>query len=108
MGGEGSTKSRLQGDFLKFRQSLAKGDTEGAMLESVSVDEQTLSVIEHSEGDALDDDDDASALTSTSTASLDDSLLELVTELAAVMGGASAAKAQAALDDALRAQRHRL
>jgi hypothetical protein len=78
-----------------------------AMLESISVDEQTLSVVEHSEGDALDDDDDASALTrSTSTASLDDSLLELVTELAAVMGGASAAKAQAALDDALRAQRH--
>lgn len=43
MGGEGSTESRLQGDFLKFRQSLAKGDTEGAMLESVSILERSRS-----------------------------------------------------------------
>ena len=43
MDGAGSVESRLQGDFLKFRQSLGKGDIEGAMLEAVSILERSRS-----------------------------------------------------------------
>lgn len=43
MDGAGSAESRLQGDFLKFRQSLGKGEIEGAMLESVSILERSRS-----------------------------------------------------------------
>ena len=43
MDGAGSAESRLQGDFLKFRQSLGRGDIEGAMLESVSILERSRS-----------------------------------------------------------------
>ena len=43
MDGAGSVESRLQGDFLKFRQSLGKGEIEGAMLESVSILERSRS-----------------------------------------------------------------
>ena len=43
MDGAGSVESRLQGDFLKFRQFLVKEDIEGAMLESVSILERSRS-----------------------------------------------------------------
>ena len=43
MDGAGPAESLLQADFLKFRQSLAKGDIEGAMIESVSILERSRS-----------------------------------------------------------------
>ena len=43
MDGVDSAESRLQGDFIKFKQSLGKGDIEGSMLESVSILERSRS-----------------------------------------------------------------